>query len=134
MADKTKSPVEAVPPGYHAITPYLAVQGVPAVMDFLARAFGAKEVFRHAGPDGAVANAEMEIDGSKVMLGELPKDRKAMTAMLNLYVSDADAVYARAVAAGGASIMEPNDRSYGDRVGAVADPAGTQWWIATRKR
>ena len=25
------------------------------------------------------------------------------------------------------------DEFYGDRVGAVSDPAGNQWWIATRK-
>ena len=68
-----------------------------------------------------------------VMLGEAPKDRMPMTAMLYMYVEDADAVYQRAMQAGSKSIMEPTDQIYGDRSGAVEDPSGNQWWIATRK-
>ena len=53
--------------------------------------------------------------------------------MLYMYVEDADAVYHKAIQAGGKSVMEPVDQFYGDRSGAVNDPAGNQWWIATRK-
>jgi len=46
-------------------------------------------------------------------------------------VPDCDAVYQRAVAAGGKSVMEPTDHPYGDRSGAVQDAFGNEWWIAT---
>jgi PhnB protein len=84
-------------------------------------------------PDGTVMNAELRIGDSMVMLGEAPKGRKIMTSMLYMYVIDPDSVYERAIKAGGKAIREPADQIYGDRVGAVEDPCGNQWWIATRK-
>jgi uncharacterized glyoxalase superfamily protein PhnB len=51
--------------------------------------------------------------------------------MLYLYVEDTLALYARAVAAGGESIMEPAKQFYGDVNAAVEDSNGNQWWIAT---
>jgi PhnB protein len=53
--------------------------------------------------------------------------------MIHLYVPDADAVYRRAVAAGGTTVMEPSDQFYGDRAGNVKDPSGNYWHIATHK-
>jgi PhnB protein len=71
-----------------------------------------------------------------VLIGQAPKDHpanKLMPAMLYMYVEDVDAVYRKAIAAGGESIIEPVDQFYGDRVGAVRDLTGNQWWIATHK-
>ena len=49
-----------------------------------------------------------------------------------LYVEDCDAVYQRAVGAGGASVMEPTDVPFaGERYGGVKDPSGNIWWVAT---
>ena len=48
-----------------------------------------------------------------------------------LYVPDTDAVYQKAVQAGGTSVMEPADQFYGDRNAGVKDPVGNVWWIAT---
>ena len=56
-----------------------------------------------------------------------------MPSMLHLYVPNVDAVYQRAVAAGGTSTMEPMDQFYGDRSGGVKDPAGNHWFIGTHK-
>jgi uncharacterized glyoxalase superfamily protein PhnB len=53
--------------------------------------------------------------------------------MLYLYVPDVDATYKQAIAAGGISVREPADQFYGDRSGAVKDPGGNEWWIATHK-
>src|SRR5688572_13598578 len=52
---------------------------------------------------------------------------------LHLYVPDADAVYQRALAAGGTSLEEPVDQFYGDREAGIKDPTGNVWWIATHK-
>jgi PhnB protein len=128
----TQTSTPGVPEGYRSVTPYFAAHDAPRLIEFLKRAFGAKELARHVLENGMIANAELEIGDSMVMLGEAPKERPALTAMLYLYVADSDAAYRRAVEAGGQSVMEPNDRPYGDRVGAVADPMGNQWWIAAR--
>ena len=120
-----------IPDGFHTVTPYLVVEEVDKVIDFVKRAFAAKERFRHLRPDGKTGHAEVTIGDSIIMMGEAPEPSKAMAAMLYLYVNDADATYKQAVAAGGQSIMEPTTMFYGDRSGAVADPCGNQWWIAT---
>jgi len=46
-------------------------------------------------------------------------------------VPDVDAVFARAVTAGGKSLGAPEDRSYGERAGFVEDVIGNHWYIAT---
>jgi len=127
---------QSIPEGFRTVTPYFTVQGVPRLIEFLKQAFEAVEVRRSVMPDGSVMNAELRIGDSIVMLGEAPKDRtglKIMTSMLYMYVVDSDSVYERAVKAGGKTIREPADQIYGDRVGAIEDPWGNQWWIATRK-
>ena len=104
-------PVKPVPDGYHAITPYLVVKQAARLIDFLKQAFGAREIERTTLPDGRVMNAVVEIGDSRVMLGEAPEGRTPFPAMLYLYLPDVDAAYARAIAAGGSSVMEPVDQS-----------------------
>lgn len=123
--------VKAIPDGFHTITPYLTIRGVPAVIEFLARAFDASVTFSHSLPDGSVMHAQLKIGDSTIMMGEAGQQYQPMPAMLYMYVKDVDAVYKKAIAAGGKSIKEPSDQFYGDRVGAIADSAGNQWWIAT---
>jgi PhnB protein len=65
------------------------------------------------------------------MLGQASDKFPAMQSMLHLYVPDVDAVYKRAIEAGGKSVREPTNEFYGDRSSGVVDPAGNQWWIAT---
>ena len=127
--------VRAIPEGYHTITPYFAVRNAAGLIEFLERAFNAEVSERLAAPDGTVMHAQLKIGDSMVMIGHVPKeaDYKLMPAMLYMYVEDADAVFKKAVQAGGKVVMEPVDQFYGDRSGAVEDPAGNQWWIATRK-
>ncbi len=50
---------------------------------------------------------------------------------LCLYVPDVDAVYERALRAGGKSVRVPETQYYGDRCGGVEDGVGNVWWIAT---
>ncbi|TMA81275.1 MAG: VOC family protein [Deltaproteobacteria bacterium] len=123
--------VRAIPEGYHTVTPYLVVEGVPKLIEFLTRAFDAKEVFRMAMSDGTIRHAEVQIGDSRVMMGEAQGPHRPIPAMLHLYVADADAVYARALRAGATSITAPADQFYGDRTGGVQDACGNQWWIAT---
>ncbi len=56
---------------------------------------------------------------------------KALPSGIHLYVRDVDAAYARAIKAGGVSLHEVRDMDYGERAGAVRDPCGNHWYVAT---
>jgi PhnB protein len=127
--------VNPIPKGYHTITPYFSVRDAHGLVDFLKRAFDAVAEI-HTMPDGSIMNAQVQVGTSMVLIGQASKDQpadKLMPAMLYMYVEDVDAVYGKAIAAGGESIVEPRDQFYGDRVGAVRDLSGNQWWIASHK-
>ncbi len=122
----------AIPEGYHSVTPYLVVTGADKVIEFMQKAFGATVNFRLDGPDGKIGHAEMQVGDSRIMLGEAKKEWKPMPSGIYLYVKDSDAVYKKALEAGAESVMEVADQFYGDRHGGVRDPAGNLWWISTR--
>ena len=125
------SKAKPIPDGYHTVTPYLTVQGLSQLMDFLKQAFGAVETFRTNRPDGTIGHAEMRMGDSMIMMGEAGDPWKPRPTNLYLYVEDVDAVYQKAMAAGGKSLGEPKDQFYGDRSGGVEDCCGNYWWIAT---
>jgi uncharacterized glyoxalase superfamily protein PhnB len=117
--------------GYHTVTPYVVVEDGEGMVTFLKAAFGAVEVSRASRPDGSIANAELKIGDSMLMVAQAKEPWKPMPAGFYLYVPDTDAAYAAAMAAGGASTLEPADQFYGDRNAGVQDPWGNNWWIAT---
>jgi PhnB protein len=123
--------VRPIPEGYHTVTPYLVVQGVPRLIDFLKRAFDAREIMRMPRPDGTIMHAEVRLGDSAVMMGEAMGEFKPMPGSMYLYVDDTDATYQRALQAGATSTMEPADQFWGDRYAGVVDPVGNHWWIAT---
>ncbi|MGH2451097.1 MAG: VOC family protein [Candidatus Limnocylindria bacterium] len=122
--------VTPVPEGYHTVTPYLLVKGGERLIKFITDAFGGVETERIPGPNGTVSHAEVRIGDSVVMLGE-PTQAAPVPGMLYLYLADVDEAYSRALAAGATSIQEPRNEFYGDRVAAVRDMSGNQWYIAT---
>ena len=131
MTGARRRSVQAIPEGLHSITPYLVVEGIPKLIDFLKQAFGAHETFRLTRPDGVVMHTEVKIGDSIVMMGAPMEAGKAKPCSLYLYVGDVDAVYQRAVQAGGTSVREPSDQFYGDRTGGATDPCGNDWGIGT---
>lgn len=126
-------PVKPIPDGFHTITPYLVVHGAARLIDFLKEAFDAEVLDRMEQPDGTVNHAQLKIGDSMIMMGEGRDEWKPMPCSLYMYVTDTDALYAKAMAAGGESIMEPTDHFYGDRNAGVKDPSGNTWWIATHQ-
>jgi PhnB protein len=130
---------KAIPDGYSSVTPYLAVDGAEQAIDFYTRAFGAKERTRMQSPDGKIAHAEIEIGDSVVMLSDplpdfvtkSPRELGGTSASIMLYVEDVDATIQQAVDAGATLEREIEDQFWGDRFGAVIDPFGPMWSIAT---
>jgi PhnB protein len=120
------------PFGYHTATPYLNVKAAVGLIAFMQQVFDAEVAQRLTGPDREVAHAELRIGDSLIMLSEASDNWPAMPAAVHLYVDDADATYRRALAAGAASVLEPSDQFYGDRMAGVKDPFGNVWWLATR--
>jgi len=115
--------------GFHSVTPYLTVQKAAELVDFVKTAFDAVESFRTTGSAGGM-HCEVKIGDSMVMIGGGTGIPEWPTA-IHLYVPDVDATYARAVAAGATSLLEPSDQPYGERSAAVQDPTGNRWYIAT---
>ena len=128
-----------VPNGFHTITPGLTLDNAAQTIEWYKKAFGAEEIGRHLGPDGKIMHAELKIGDSRIMMNDVmpgakgPKAHGGSPASLWLYVENSDALFNRAVAAGGNVQMPLADQFWGDRGGAVADPEGYTWWIATRK-
>jgi PhnB protein len=126
------------PQVHRGVIPYLVVSDPAAALDFYRAAFGAQEVLRLTIGD-KVGHAEMLIAGARVMMsGEWPdmgmlgpNARGGATSSISVYVDDADAAYARAVAAGAVSERPPSDEFYGDRAAFVRDPFGHRWSLHT---
>ena len=128
-----------VPEGYHTITPQLALDNAAQTIEWYKKALGAQELDRSLGPDGKIMHAELKIGDSRimvndVMMGKGPRALGGSPASLWLFVEDCDQLFKRAVDAGAKVQMEMQDQFWGDRGGAVADPEGYTWWIATRKQ
>lgn len=127
------------PAGYHSVTPYLAVRGAKAAVDFYRRAFGAEMVMKLNLPDGAIAHAEIRIGDSILMMSEeneqwgnrSPLALGGSPVFLMIYVPDADTAFAKAIAAGCTQVKPVEDQFYGDRSGTLKDPYGYQWTLAT---
>lgn len=124
--------IQPGPDGFHTITPYLAVGDAARLLQFLRDAFDAEETERLTLPDGRIMHAEVKIGDSTVMIGQARGDWTPMLGSNYLFVTDTDAVYDKALAAGATSLMEPADQFYGDRNAGVEDPLGNLWWIGTR--
>jgi len=121
---------EFKPEGFHTITPYLTVKPAVEVVEFAKQVFGAVETFRTTGSAGGL-HCEVKIGDSMVMIGGGP-GFDTLPASMHLYVSDTDQVYARAIAAGATSLVEPADFEYGERMAAVKDIGGNEWYIEKR--
>ena len=121
-----------IPPGFDTVTPYYMVDDAVSLVAFLIDGLNGVEVLRHMRPDGAIANAQVRLGDSTVMVSEASRDYPAMRASCYLYVDDADAAMLRATRAGAKQIMAVQDQPYGDRQGGVEDAHGNLWWLSQR--
>ncbi|HET9441588.1 MAG TPA: VOC family protein [Longimicrobiales bacterium] len=120
------------PPGYTSVAPYLVVNGAQRLLDFLVEVFDAEPLRRYDGPDGKLVHAEARVDDTVVMFADAAGDYQPMPVNVHVYVSDVDAVFQKAVRAGGTVVQEPKQQDDPDKRGGVTDPTGITWWIASQ--
>jgi len=115
------------PDGWHTVTPRIVARDARQLVEFLHQVFGATGEYRREMP------SVVQIGDSLVMISDVGV-RGPTPAFLYVYVSDTDAAYRRALAAGARSLEEPADLPYGDRRCMVEDKWGNIWQIATHLR
>ena len=96
-----------VPDGFHTITPQLTLDDAAKTIEWYKKALGAEEVSRSIGPDGKIMHAELTIGNSRIMVNDVmmgvkgPQSYGGSPASLWIYVENSDALFNRAVGAGG---------------------------------
>lgn len=123
-----------IPKDLRTVNVFLHPHRAEPVLAFLGRAFGADTIGKFATPDGIVHHAMARIGDTVIEMGDAHGPNQPMPTMFYLYLPNVDAAYMRAMEAGATSIAEPTDHPYGDRVGAVKDVFGNQWYLATQLR
>ena len=134
------SKVKPIPDGVPVVMPMLVCRDASAELDFCKTTFGAVELVRRPGPDGAVAHALVTIGPAMVMIeGEwptlasrAPQSDGSSPVVIYVYVEDVDKVMERAVAAGAKVLLPVKNQFWGDRTGRILDPSGHVWTISTR--
>ena len=121
-----------IPSGFHTVTPYFLVKDADLFVDFLVHGLGGSELFRHLRTDGKIANAQVRLGTSTLMVSEASARLAPMSASYYLYVSDAHESMKQALAHGATLVTEVADMPYGDRQGGVRDRHGNIWWVSQR--
>jgi uncharacterized glyoxalase superfamily protein PhnB len=116
----------ALPAGWHSITPRIVVHHAEELVAFL------KQVFNATGEYQTDRPSIVTIGDSMIMISD-DGVRDPVGAFLYVYVANADETYQRAIAAGARSLEEPFDTPYGDRRAMAEDKWGNIWQIATYK-
>ena len=131
---------QAIPEGFHTVTPMFMFKDTRKAIEFYKRAFGAEERFAMPGPDGTgVMHAELRIGSSIIMMGDENPQQACKSAetvggspvSFYLYLGNADEAFRTALEAGAETRMPVQDMFWGDRAGTVQDPFGYSWTLAT---
>lgn len=131
--------VQAVPPGFHTLTPHLTVRDADRALEFYKTALGAEVLNVARTPDGKVLHAMLRIGDSPLMLndefpemgGLSPLSTGGSGVTIHIYTNNVDQAFDRAVNAGAKVKMPLMDQFWGDRYGIVTDPFGHSWSLAT---
>jgi PhnB protein len=126
---------------YGPVTAMLAVTDIKAAAAFYQKAFGFAKRGIMNGTDGKPVHAELTLRGTTIMLTpEMPhmgshgaKKVGASPTSLYLLTENVDKVVAKATKLGATAKGPVMDMFWGDRCGAVVDPEGYLWMVATHK-
>lgn len=124
---------------HSTIIPCLRYRDAPAAIEWLCRAFGFKKHLVVPKEGNQIAHAELSFGSGMIMLSSMldteygkyikqPDEIGGVeTQSAYVVVPDADALYARAKAAGATIVMDIEDQSYGGRSFNCRDPEGRLW-------
>jgi len=127
------------------VIPCLRYRDAPAAIDWLCQTFGFEKQLVVPSRDGTIAHAQLSFGNGMIMLGSFLKAETefgrlmkqpdeiagAETQSSYIVVLDADAMYARAKAAGAKIVIEIKDEDYGGRGFSCYDLEGHLWNFGT---
>ena len=125
------------------VIPGLRYRDAQAAIDWFCQVFGFEQNAVYKAPDGSIAHAQLTLGGGMIMLGSVKDDEYGRgfaspsevggkeTRTAYVVVPDADAVHARAVAAGATIVRPLQDTPYGSREFSLKDPEGHSWSVGT---
>jgi len=127
------------------VIPCLRYRDAPAAIDWLCQTFGFEKQLVEPNQDGTIAHAQLSFGNGMIMLGSVLKAETefgrlmkqpdeiagAETQSSYIVVLDADAMYARAKAAGAKIVIEIKDEDYGGRGFSCYDLEGHLWNFGT---
>ncbi len=120
-----------------SIVPLLSVRRDVEAVAFYQAAFDAQEHSRFTDDQGHIV-AQLAIGGAAFIVADeapdydqfSPETLNGTTVRIELIVSDPDAVFQQAVAAGGRAVFPVEDQSWGLRQGRLVDPYGHHWLVS----
>ena len=137
------------------VIPALRYRDARAAIEWLCSVLGFTRHAVYEGAGGVINHAELALGGGMIMLGSMKENERGKenepgkedaqsrrfkapadlggveTSSAYIVVPDADAVYARAQAAGATIVRPLQDMEYGSREFTVSDPEGHSWSVGT---
>ena len=125
------------------VIPCLRYRNAPAAIEWLCQAFGFERQLVVPSKDGIIAHAQLSFGNGMIMLGSVVESEfgrlmkqpdqigGAETQTTYVIVSDADALYAQAKAAGAKIVIDIKDEDYGGRGFSCYDLEGHLWNFGT---
>lgn len=117
------------PAGYTTVAPWIITRDTGRLLDFIATVFDGEELARVPLEDGSIGHAEIRVGDTVLLAFDHRSGWPDIPSLLRVFVQDADATTARAVAEGARVITEPATHAFGHRTGRIRDPFGNTWWI-----
>lgn len=138
----TQAAIQAIPAGFHTITPHIVVRDAARAVEWYQEALGAKERSRLPVPGGKLMQVELRFGDSTVMVADefpeagilSPQTVGGTSIVLHLFTEDVNALWTRAMDAGAKELHPLQDQFWGDRHGQFIDPFGHRWGLAQHVR
>ena len=122
MSSETRIPV---------IAPWLSVRRAAEAVAYYRAAFGASELHHHENEKGEIVS-QLSVGGAVFWIADddalSPETLGGGSARMILAVDDPDALFLRAIAAGGTVVADMYE-GHGWRIGRLCDPFGHHWEI-----
>jgi len=121
---------DITPAGYTTVAPWVVTDDTGRLIDFVTAAFEGVELGRVPLADGTIGHAEIRIGNTVLLAFDRRPEWPHLPSLLRVFVPDADAATARALAHGATVVTENATHAFGMRGGRVRDPFGNIWWIS----